>query len=273
MDKISIQGLEVYAKHGVYPEENTLGQKFVVSLDMYMGTRKAGLTDDLSLSVNYGEVCHFINDFMTKHTWKLIETVAERLAQALMSTYTLIEQLDMKIEKPWAPIGLPINSVSVSISRKWHTAYIALGSNMGDKKGYLDMAIRRLKEREDCRVEKVSDYLVTAPYGGVEQDDFLNGALELKTTLEPEELLDVLHEIEKEAGRVREIHWGPRTLDLDILLYNDTVVDTERLHIPHIEMHKRDFVLKPMTQIAPWQRHPLLGKTMSELCEGLMQKE
>ena len=135
------------------------------------------------------------------------------------------------------------------------------------------MAIRRLKERADCRVENVSDYLIIAPYGDVEQDDFLNGALELKTTLEPEELLDVLHEIEQEAGRVREIHWGPRKLDLDILLYDDTVVDTERLHIPHIEMHKRDFVLKPMAQIAPWKRHPLLGKTMSELCEGLMQKE
>ncbi|MBO4999433.1 MAG: 2-amino-4-hydroxy-6-hydroxymethyldihydropteridine diphosphokinase, partial [Bacteroidaceae bacterium] len=116
-----------------------------------------------------------------------------------------------------------------------------------------------------------SDYLVTAPYGGVEQDDFLNGALELKTTLEPEELLDVLHEIEQEAGRVREIHWGPRTLDLDILLYDDTVVDTERLHIPHIEMHKRDFVLKPMTQIAPWKRHPLLGKTVEELYDNLIR--
>lgn len=273
MDKISIQGLEVFAKHGVYPEENALGQKFVVSVDMYTSTRKAALTDDLSLSVNYGEVSHFINEFMTRHTWKLIETVAERLVQELLSNYTLIEQIDLTIEKPWAPIGLPLKTVSVSMSRRWHTAYIALGSNMGDKNGYLDMAISRLKERVDCRVERVSDYLVTAPYGGVEQDDFLNGALEMKTTLEPEELLEVLHEIEQEAGRVREIHWGPRTLDLDILLYDDLVVDTERLHIPHIEMHLREFVLTPMVQIAPWKRHPLLGKTMSELQDALMKKQ
>ena len=271
MDKISIKGLEVYAKHGVYPEENALGQKFVVSVDLYMSTRKAGLTDDLSLSVNYGEVSHFINEFMTKHTWKLIETVAERLAQELMSNYALIQHVDLTIEKPWAPIGLPLDTVSVTISRRWHTAYIALGSNMGDKKGYLDMAIGRLKERVDCRVERVSDYLVTAPYGGVEQDDFLNGALELKTTLEPEDLLDALHQIEQEAGRVREIHWGPRTLDLDILLYDDMIVDTECLHIPHAEMHKRDFVLKPMAQIAPWKRHPLLGKTVEELYDNLIR--
>ena len=103
MDRIRIKELEVFAKHGVYPEENTLGQKFVVSLDMYMGTRKAGLTDDLSFSVNYGEVCHFINDFMTKHTWKLIETVAERFAQALLSTYTLIEQVDLKTAEKKGP--------------------------------------------------------------------------------------------------------------------------------------------------------------------------
>ena len=154
MDRISIQGLEVYAKHGVYPEENTLGQKFVVSVDMYMSTRKAGLADDLSLSVNYGEVCHFINDFMTKHTWKLLETVAERLAQALLSTYTRIEQVDLKIEKPWAPIGLPINSVSVSISRKWHTAYIALGSNMGDKKATLIWQFAGLRKGKTAELKK-----------------------------------------------------------------------------------------------------------------------
>ena len=136
---------------------------------------------------------------------------------------------------------------------------------MGDKKGYLDTAVRRLNERRDCQVKKVSDYLVTAPYGGVEQDDFLNGALELRTTLEPETLLDILHEIEQEAGRVRQIHWGPRTLDLDILLYDDLIMDTPDLHIPHVEMHLRDFVLTPMAQIAPWKRHPLVGRTMKEL--------
>ena len=83
--------------------------------------------------------------------------------------------------------------------------------------------------------------------------------------LEPEELLDVLHEIEKAAHRERKIHWGPRTLDLDILLYDDLVLDTQDLHIPHVEMHLRDFVLIPMAQIAPWKRHPLTGKTMDEM--------
>lgn len=273
MDKITIRNLEVFANHGVYPEENTLGQKFVISAVLHTSTRKAGMTDTLDFSVNYGEVSHFIQAFVTGHTWKLLESVAEQLAKALLLKFPLVQQVDLEIQKPWAPIGLPLETVSVAIRRGWHTAYIALGSNMGDKKGYLDMAVNRLDAREDCQVRQVSDYLVTAPYGGVEQDDFLNGALELRTLLEPEALLEVLHEIEQEANRVREIRWGPRTLDLDILLYDDLVLDTPLLQIPHVEMHLRDFVLIPMAQIAPWKRHPLTGQTMRHMCEKVAEKK
>lgn len=265
MDKIKIRNLEIFARHGVYPEENTLGQKFVISAVLHTGTRKAGITDELEYSVNYGEVSHFITKFVEEHTWKLLESVAEHLAQALLLEFPLLERVDLEIKKPWAPIGLPLETVTVEISRGWHTAYIALGSNMGDTKGYLDMAVKMLDDRSDCQVTKVSDYLVTKPYGGVEQDDFLNGALELRTMLEPEELLDALHEIEQAANRERRIHWGPRTLDLDILLYDDLVLDTPELHIPHVEMHMRDFVLIPLAQIAPWKRHPLTVKTVEEM--------
>ena len=120
---------------------------------------------------------------------------------------------------------------------------------------------------------QVSDFLVTAPYGGVEQDDFLNGALALKTLLTPQELLERLHEIEQEAHRERLIHWGPRTLDLDILLYDDLVLDTPDLIIPHVEMHLRDFVLIPLAQIAPWKRHPVLGLTVSQMLADLQAKQ
>ena len=136
---------------------------------------------------------------------------------------------------------------------------------MGDSKGHLDKALEALRNDEHIRVLKVADYIVTKPYGGVAQDDFLNGAVEIETLYTPEELLDRLHQIEADHARERIIHWGPRTLDLDILLYEDVVMDTPDLTIPHKDMHNREFVLKPLAQIAPYAKHPVLGRAMIEL--------
>lgn len=272
-DKIYIENLQVFANHGVFPEETVLGQKFVVSAVLYTKTRKAGKTDRLEYSTHYGEVSLFMTEFLQQHTYKLIEAAAENLAEAVLLAYPLVDGIDLELKKPWAPVKLPLDYVSVEISRFWHTAYIALGSNLGDKKGYLDMAVNRLSERHDCRVECVSDYIVTAPYGGIEQDDFLNGALALRTLLDPDELLGVLHDIEAEAQRVREVRWGPRTLDLDILLYDDLIYDSLQLTIPHKELHLRDFVLTPLAQIAPWVRHPVFGKTVVEMKKEALENK
>ena len=264
-DKIQIKNLEVFANHGVFPEETRLGQKFLISLVMYLDTRRAGKADDLEKSVNYGEVSSFMTAYMKEHPCKLIEAAAESLAEELLLRYPLLEGITLEVKKPWAPVGLPLETVSVEITRFWHKAYIGLGSNMGDKKGYLDQAVKALDETRGCRVEKVSSYLVTEPYGGVEQDDFLNACLILKTFLPPQELLERLHEIEQAAHRERVIHWGPRTLDLDILLYDDEILETEDLVIPHVEMHLREFVLKPLSEIAPNKRHPIYQKTIAQL--------
>lgn len=269
MDKITIQNLEVFAKHGVFPAENELGQKFVLSAVLYTDVRKAGKTDSLEFSTHYGEVSHLMKEFVERHTFQLIETVVEQLAEKILLTFPRIEKVDLEIQKPWAPIGLPLDTVSIQISRGWHQAYLALGSNIGDTRAHLDQAVCLLKEDPYCQVIKVADYLVTKPYGGVEQDDFLNSVLELRTLYSPEELLDVLHAIEQAAHRERLIHWGPRTLDLDILFYDDLVLDTETLHIPHIDLQNRDFVLVPINQIAPHLRHPVLHKTMEELLKEL----
>ncbi len=264
-DKIQIKNLEVFANHGVFPEETRLGQKFLISLVMYLDTRRAGKADDLEKSVNYGEVSSFMTAYMKEHPCKLIEAAAESLAEELLLRYSLLEGITLEVKKPWAPVGLPLETVSVEITRFWHKAYIGLGSNMGDKKGYLDQAVKALDETRGCRVEKVSSYLVTEPYGGVEQDDFLNACMILKTFLPPQELLERLHEIEQAAHRERVIRWGPRTLDLDILLYDDEILETEDLVIPHVEMHLREFVLKPLSEIAPNKRHPIYQKTIAQL--------
>lgn len=268
-DRIHIKNLEIFAKHGVFPEENVLGQKFIVSAVLYTSTREAGQTDDLTKSIHYGEVSHFIRRFLEDHTYQLLETVAERLAEELLLKTERLEGVRLEIKKPWAPVGLPLETVSVEIERSWHTAYIALGSNMGDKRAYLDFGVEGLRRTKGCQISAVSDYLATEPYGVTDQDEFLNGAMKIRTLLTPFELLKRLHEIEQEAGRERIIRWGPRTLDLDILLYDDLILDDEELHIPHIEMYKRDFVLKPLCQIAPYVRHPIYNRTVQELLEAL----
>ena len=269
MDKIRISDLEVFAHHGVFQEENQLGQKFLVSADIYLDTREAGKKDDLKLSLDYGTLCHDIKDMMEAENFMLIEAVAEHLGEALLLKYEMIEQLDLEIKKPWAPILLPIDTVSVSISRKWHTVYLSIGSNMGDKEGYLDFAIDKINQETDTKVTAISEYIVTEPYGDVEQDDFLNGCLKIRTLKTPVELLAFIHSVEAEAGRERTIHWGPRTLDIDILFYDDCIISQENLQIPHPEICKRAFVLEPMVNIAPYFRHPINKKNMKELLEEL----
>lgn len=270
MDKIIIDNLEIFANHGVFPEENENGQVFYMSAVLYTDTRKAGMTDDLEASIDYGMVSHMITDYVQGHTFKLIETVVEGLAQKLLHEIPQLKKVTLRLDKPQAPVGLPFESVAVEITRSWHTAYIALGSNMGDKRKFLEDAVDVLREHEQCRVKSVSSFIETEPYGYTDQDYFLNGCLCMETLLPPEELLEILHEVEAAAERKREIHWGPRTLDLDIIFYDNEVIHSETLHIPHIDMHRRSFVLEPMAEIAPWVCHPVLNKTVQQLLDELV---
>lgn len=268
-DRIKIKDLEVYGRHGVLEEETVLGQKFLISAELFVDTRKAGKSDKMKDSISYAEVAHEIDTFSREHTFKLLEALAEQLAERLLLKYDGIEKLSLEIKKPWAPILLPMDTVSVEIQRSWHRVYLGIGSNMGDKEEYLKKAVAFLEADWKIKVLQVSQFIVTKPYGGVEQDDFLNGAVEIETLYTPQELLRVINEIELKLGRERIIHWGPRTLDIDILLYEEEVVWEENLKIPHIEMHKRSFVLEPLIQLAPQAKHPLLQKTVYQLWQEL----
>ena len=251
-DKIHIKNLEVFGKHGVFPEENKLGQKFLINAVLYTSTRDAGKTDDLTKSIHYGEVSHFMTKYMMEHTFQLIESAAEQMAKALLLQFERLAWIDLEIQKPWAPIGLPLESVSVEISRGWHRAFIATGSNLGERGAYIQKGIEALKSCEECVVEKESELIVTEPYGVTDQPEFLNGMLQVRTLLTPLELLEKLNEIEASANRERKVHWGPRTLDLDIIFYDDLILDTERLTIPHPDMQNREFVLLPLAELAAW---------------------
>lgn len=265
MQHIHIEELEVFARHGVFEQEQQLGQKFLISAELTADCSRAISSDDIEQTVDYGKICHAIHDFLTNQTFRLIETAADRTAEMLLADFPLLFSVSIEIKKPWAPIGLPMRYVSVRTEKKRHLAVIALGSNMGDKDGYLRFGIDQLAALNGCCIQKQSDFIVTKPYGNVGQDDFLNGVLLLETTMSPYALLDALHTIENLANRKRTIHWGPRTLDLDIIFYDDLIMDTEQLTIPHPDMHSRRFVLEPLVRIAPYLRHPVMNRTVSQL--------
>ncbi len=272
MDIIKIENIEVFANHGVLKEENILGQKFWVSVYLYLNTRKAGSSDDLSFSVDYNRVALMTEKFVTKNTFNLIETVAEKLAEMLLINFRTVEKVKIEIKKPWAPVKVHTNSISVIIERGWSCAFLSVGSNIGDKKGYLDFAVEEFEENDFCKVERVSDFIVTQPVGDVKQADFLNGCIEIKTLYSPFELLEFINKVENMAGRERIVHWGPRTLDIDIIFYDDAIISEDNLIIPHIEMENRFFVLKPLSQIAPFKKHPVFGLSVKEMLTRLSQR-
>lgn len=151
-------------------------------------------------------------------------------------------------------------------------AYIALGSNLGDKEKNLRRALLLLTQ-QGVEIVRVSSFLSTEPYGVTDQPQFLNAVACVRTSLAPLALLDVLLATELAMGRVRLRHWGERNIDLDLLLYEDVVLDLPRLHLPHSDMQNRDFVLLPLAEIAPELKHPTLQKTIWELKKDLMNRE
>lgn len=152
-------------------------------------------------------------------------------------------------------------------------AYIALGSNLGKRIENLKRALELLNMEQDISVLKVSPVYETAPVGGPEQGQFLNACASLETDLPPEELLLKMLHIEDELGRVREERWGPRLIDLDLLIYEDKIVNTELLELPHPRLVERGFVLVPLADIAPKLIVPGYDKTITELLSLLPDTE
>ena len=150
-----------------------------------------------------------------------------------------------------------------------HSVYIGFGSNIGDRLARIQNAIRALSETEGITLQKISSVYQTEPVGYETQAQFLNGVAAIQTDLPPLSLLHILKDIETAVGRRQRIRWGPREIDLDILIYGDLCLQTEKLIIPHPEMHRRRFVLAPLAEIAPNLVHPVFQETVQSLLEHL----
>lgn len=152
-------------------------------------------------------------------------------------------------------------------------AYISLGSNIGDRSENFRRAIEKLERKPDIQVVNHSSIYDTDPVGYEDQDQFLNMVIKVKTNLKPFELIDVCLEIENELGRKREIRWGPRTIDLDILLYNQENINSEKLIVPHPRMHERAFVIIPLLEIHTNIKHPTMDIPLKVILEDIPDRE
>lgn len=251
MNTVKIRGLEVICSHGVHDFEKSEKHPFVFDADIETDFFKAAVNDDLGGTINYSSVCKLITAVAQDNVYNLIEKLAYECVFAIMENFSAAKKVSLTVWKPEAPMHRKFKNVGVTAEAERETAYLSLGSSMGDRKSYLDRAVKLLGETRGVEVLKVSDYIETQPYGGVANNAFLNCAASVSTFLTPHQLLDAVHEIENVCGRTREKHWGDRTLDIDIVFFGDKKVCDERLTIPHPDWSNRDFVKIPLKNIAP----------------------
>ena len=264
-DRIELRGLRVRGYHGVLDGERRDGQEFLIDAVLAVDTRPAAATDDLSLTVDYAGLSERLAGIVAGEPVQLIETLAEQLAQACLAE-PAVRQAEITVHKPNAPISLPFGDVSVTIRRERRVpVVIALGSNLGDRRQELQRAVDELAATRGLRITAVSPVYETAPVGGPEQPDYLNAVVLAETSRPVAELLRRAHTIEVAAQRTREVRWGPRTLDVDIIAYGAETSSDPVLTLPHPRAHERAFVLAPWLDADPGAVLPGRGRVAALL--------
>lgn len=256
-DRIVLQGVSAFGYHGVLDFEKHDGQRFVVDVVMSLDLAPAGRSDALGRTVSYAEVAASVVERITGPSFDLIERLAEVIADDVLS-HDLVDAVEVVVHKPQAPVGHPFIDVQVRLQRSNAPAVvIALGSNLGDRGEVLLEAVGQLRRLDGLIVTRVSSLVESDPVGGPEQPPYLNAVLVGRSSLPPAELLAALHDIERDHGRTREVRWGARTLDLDLIQFgrpgsrHEVVSDDPALTLPHPRAVERAFVLVPWTDADP----------------------
>ncbi len=260
-DVIRLSGVRAVGHHGVLAHERRDGQEFVVDVAMTLDLRPAGTSDELARTVNYAEVAADVVAVLTGPPRDLVETVAEEIAARTLAR-PLVEEVEVTVHKPQAPVGVPFGDVEVVVRRERDVPVVlALGANLGvdgaDPAATVAAAVRRLRRVRGLRALRVSALVGSAPVGGPVQPDYVNAVALARTRLTPAATLAALHRVEEEFGRTREVRWGARTLDLDLVQYGDPEQGTDvtsqddALLLPHPRAHERAFVLVPWHDVDP----------------------
>ena len=252
-DHIYVNGLRLMALVGVLPHERDALQPVQIDVDLEVDLSEAGVTDNLDDTANYGEISNAIAEVVRTSSDTLLERLAARIADRVLH-FDHVEVADVMVTKLRPPIPEDLVSSAVRIVRSRvdmrvparHRAIVALGSNLGDRAAYLRFGLERLSN-----VVSQSQVFETDPVGGPDnQGPYLNMVAVVDTDLDPFAMLRRLLQIESEAHRVRVERWGPRTLDLDLLFYDDYTIESEELTVPHPRFAERRFVLEPLREVA-----------------------
>lgn len=259
-DRIHLRGVEAVGHHGVLPFEKRDGQPFVVDVALTLDLSRAGASDALDDTVSYADVAADVVERITGPSFDLIERLAEVIADDVLAR-PLVDAVEVTVHKPQAPVGTAFTDVAVEIRRRRGVpVVVALGANLGDARRTLEGAVGEIAAIPGMRVRGVSPLVETDPVGGPEQPAYLNAVLTGDTTLAAADLLGALHAVEQAHGRTREVRWGARTLDLDLIQVGapgtpaETRSDDPSLLLPHPRAHERGFVLVPWAAVDPHAR-------------------
>ncbi len=270
MDRVSVTGIRAHGTHGVLEHEKRDGQEFSCDVVMHLSIVRAGRSDDLADAVDYSVVARKAHDVLAGPSLDLVETVAERIAAAVLDDER-VQAVDVVVHKPQAPVGVPFDDVQVRVLRTRDDAVadaapdhpvravLALGANLGDAHATLHQAVLDLAALDGLTVLESSPVVDSVPVGGPQQGRYLNAVLLVETTLSPRGLLHACQDVETAHGRTREVRWGPRTLDVDVVSVSRTdgrglVLRTLDLELPHPRAAGRRFVLQPWSLVDPQAR-------------------
>ncbi len=250
-DSIFVTNLCLVGRHGVMEEERTLGQRFYLDIEVTTDARRASENDDYRKAICYATLCDLAAEVSDAGPYRLIETFAERVIEAILGRFPTVTGARVRIRKPGAPINASFDTVGVELTRqRQQRVAFSFGSNVGDRMSQIRAAIAFLEAVEGIEITQVSSFYETAPWGKTDQDRFINACAIGRTSLSAHEVLREAKAIEVQLGRTPGERWGPRLIDIDLLYLGDDEVSTIALTVPHPEMLNRAFVLMPLAEIA-----------------------